>query len=58
MYVLFQSLAPDANEEGKAEESLSEDEDANKLVDRRLSINIDNALGLDFEKYNKMRPTQ
>jgi|FrelakmetLWP11LW_1041352.scaffolds.fasta_scaffold30585_1 hypothetical protein len=58
MYALFQSLAPDAAEEGKAEESLSEDEEINKLVDRRQSINIDNVIGFDFEHYNKMKPTQ
>lgn len=51
MYHLFQSLAPDASEEGKAEESQSEDEDVNKLVDRRQSMNIDNVMGLDFERY-------
>lgn len=58
MYHLLQSLAPDASEEGKAEESHSEDEDFNKLVDRRQSMNIDNVIGLDFERYNKMKPSQ
>ena len=52
MYQLFQSLAPDDNEEAKQEESLSEDEDAIKLVERRASINIDNVIGLDLERYN------
>ena len=58
MYALFQSLAPDASEDGKAEESLSEDDEVNKLVDRRQSINIDNVIGLDFEHYNKIKPAQ
>ena len=58
MYHLFQSLAPDDKEENRQEESLSEDEDAIKLVERRASINIDNVIGRDFESYNKMKPTQ
>lgn len=58
MYQLLSSLAPDADEEGKQEESQSEDEEAIRLVDRRQSINIDNVVGLDFEHYNKMKPSQ
>ena len=58
MYHLLKSLAPDASEEGKQEESLSEDEDVIKLVDRRTSLNIDNVMGLDFEHYNKIKPSQ
>ena len=52
MYQMLQSLAPDDNEESKQEESLSEDEDAIKLVERRTSMNIDNVIGLDLERYN------
>jgi len=51
-------LAPDDNVGARQEESLSEDEDAIKLVERRASVNIDNVIGLDFEKYNKMKPSQ
>ena len=58
MYQLLQSLAADDNPTGRPEESLSEDEDAIKLVDRRTSINIDNVIGIDFEHYNKMKPSQ
>ena len=58
MYHLLSSLAPDQNDENNKEESLSEDEDAAKLVDRRASINIDNVIGFDFEHYNKMKPSQ
>jgi len=29
-----------------------------KLVDRKISINMDNVVGLDFENYNKMKPSQ
>jgi len=50
-------LAADDNPTGRPEESLSEDEDAIKLVDRRTSINIDNVIGIDFEHYNKMKPS-
>ncbi len=28
------------------------------MVERRTSLNIDNVIGLDFENYNKMKPTQ
>lgn len=52
MYHLLSSLAPDQNDENNKEESLSEDEDAAKLVDRRASINIDNVIGFDIEHYN------
>ena len=57
MYHLFQSLAPE-QPANQAEESLSEDEDASKLVDRRTSINIENVLNVDFEHYNKIKPPQ
>lgn len=51
-------MAPDADEEAKQEESLSEDEDAIKLVERRTSINIENVIGLDLEHYNKIKPSK
>ena len=60
MYQLLASLAPeDDGDDGnkQEEESLSEDENANKLFERRTSINVDNVIGLDFEHYNKMKPT-
>ena len=37
---------------------MSEDEDAIKLVERRASINIDNVMGLDLERYNIKAPQQ
>ena len=59
MYHLFQSLAPEqTNPNQQTEESLSEDEDAIKLIDRRASINIENVLNVDFEHYNKIKPPQ
>ena len=29
-----------------------------KLVDRKISINMDNVTGLDFENYNKIKPSR
>lgn len=28
------------------------------MIDRKISINQDNVLGLDFENYNKLKPSQ
>jgi len=38
-------------------DSHSEDEDVVKLVDRKISLNKSNVVGLDFEKYNDLKPT-
>lgn len=38
--------------------SHSEDEEATKLVDRKISMNRVNATGLDLEKYNDMKPSK
>lgn len=54
LYMLMQSLAPPEDENKKAEESQSDDEDAMALVGRRISMNVDNVVGLDFERYKKM----
>ena len=51
-------MQPDAdNEDNKAEESLSDDEDANRIVDRKIEMNQKNVLNKDFEKYNDLKPT-
>ena len=55
MYHIFQSLAP--KEDKDNEESVSEDEDAMRLVDRKISMNQENVVGLDFERYNKTKPS-
>jgi hypothetical protein len=55
MYMLLNGLKPD--EEVKVAESHSDDEDAIKLVDRKISLNQTNVVGLDFEKYNDLKPT-
>ncbi len=40
------------------EQSHSDDEDAMKLVERKISLNKINVTGLDFERYNDLKPTQ
>lgn len=40
------------------DESHSEDEDAMKLVDRKISMNQVNVIGLDLEKYNDLKPSK
>lgn len=52
--LMLNGLKPD--EEVRAE-SHSDDEDAIKLVDRKISLNQTNVVGLDFEKYNDLKPT-
>lgn len=58
MYHLLKSLAPSNEEKKDAEESHSDDEDAIKLVGRKVSLNTDNVVGLNFEKYNTIKPTK
>ena len=55
---MFQSLAPNEEKNKDSEESVSDDEDAIKLVDRKISMNQENVVGLDFERYNKIKPSQ
>ena len=55
MYSLLSGLKPD--EEVRAYDEHSEDEDATKLVDRKISLNQTNVVGLNFEKYNDLKPT-
>jgi len=57
MYHLLQKLAPSNEENKAAEESQSDDEDALKFVGRKVSMNTDNVVGLNFEKYNKIKPS-
>lgn len=58
MYHLLQKLAPSNEENKNAEESHSDDEEADRLVGRKVSMNTDNVVGLNFEKYNKIKPSQ
>lgn len=58
MYHLLQSLAPSNEEKKDAEDSHSDDEDAIKLVGRKVSMNVDNVVGLNFEKYNDIKPNR
>ena len=56
MYSLLSSLKPD-EDSNAAEESQSDDEDAAKIVGRKLSMNRYNVVGLNFEQYNDVKPT-
>ncbi|MFS8159445.1 MAG: hypothetical protein ACMG6E_04370 [Candidatus Roizmanbacteria bacterium] len=40
------------------EGSNSEDEDIRKIVDRKVSMNEQNVIGKNFEKYNDCKPSQ
>ena len=57
MYQLLQSLAPNNEESREEESSQSDDEDVEKFVIRKQSMNQDNVIGIDFEKYNQMKPS-
>jgi hypothetical protein len=55
IYNLLSGLKPGDNERA---DSHSEDEDAMKLVDRKISMNQVNVIGLDLEKYNDLKPSK
>ena len=58
MFSLLANLKPDEETRNPDDEqSHSEDEDATKLVDRKISLNKTNVTGLNFEKYNDLKPT-
>ena len=57
MYHLLQQLAPSNEERKEAEDSHSDDEDAMKIVSRKESMNLHNVVGLNFEKYNQIKPS-
>lgn len=57
IYNLLSNLKPADSEKADAD-SHSEDEDAVKLVDRRISMNQANVIGLDLEKYNDLKPSK
>jgi len=46
------------NDDDDEESSHSEDEDAMKLVGRKISMNQVNVIGLDLEKYNDLKPSK
>jgi hypothetical protein len=35
-----------------------EDEDVRKIMDRKVSMNEQNVIGMNFEKYNDIKPSQ
>jgi hypothetical protein len=40
------------------DDSHSEDEEATKLVERKISMNQENVIGLDLERYNDLKPSK
>ena len=42
---------------GGASSHSDEDEDASKIVDRRISMNKFNEVGLNFQKYHDIKPS-
>ena len=44
--------------DGLGPDSHSEDEDAMKLVDRKISLNKVNVIGLNLERYNDLKPSK
>ena len=54
--MLSNSLKPGTEEGVSEDDSVSEDEETAKLMDRKISMNRVNAVGLNFEKYNDQQP--
>lgn len=48
----------DSKRTSQPEESQSEDEDAVKLVERKVSLNRTNVIGMNLEKYNEFKPSK
>lgn len=58
MYSLLSGLSGAGTENKPQEESQSEDEDAVKLVERKVSLNRTNVIGLNLERYNALKPSK
>lgn len=50
MHQLLMGLRPN-------EDDNIEDEDVRKIVDRKVSMNEQNVIGMNFEKYNDQKPS-
>lgn len=57
IFNLLSSLKPEAEEPASDEESQSDDEATQKLMGRKISMNRINVVGLNFEQYNDLKPT-
>lgn len=55
--MLSSSLKPSNEASGSDEESQSDDEATAKLMGRKISMNRFNVVGLDFQQYNDLKPT-
>lgn len=58
IYNLLSNLKPEQSNGEAGDDSHSEDEDAMKLVDRKISMNKSNVIGLNLEKYNDLKPSK
>ena len=58
MQKLLQSLKPSEIMDDEGYESNSEDEDVRRIVERKVSMNEQNVIGTNFEKYNDCKPSQ
>ena len=58
MYKLLSGLSGQNQGDDAKEESQSEDEDVVKLVDRKISMNRKNVIGLNLESYNAFKPSK
>jgi len=53
MQSLLKGLRPSSDEKGsKTINSDSEDEDVKRILSRKVSMNEQNVIGMNFEKYN------
>ncbi len=60
MQKLLQSLKPSEimDGDGSGTNSDDDDEDVRRIVERKVSMNEQNVIGTNFEKYNDCKPSQ
>ena len=57
MAKLLSGLKPDSAQ-SKTKDSDEDDEDVKKIMDRKVSMNEQNCIGMNFQKYNDKKPSQ
>lgn len=60
MQKLLQNLKPseiDGGESRNSDDEEDDDEDVRKIVERKVSMNEQNVIGMNFEKYNNNKPS-
>jgi hypothetical protein len=55
MQSLLSNLKPHDNGD---ENGATDDEEVQKIIDRKVSMNESNVIGTNFEKYNNFKPSQ